>query len=240
MADSDHLNNSMQRRRSPRLASPLENTANNMAGDSIAPINKRFTVRKLTHRKTAPTPENGKENDKENTPRHSKGSQEKRQKVSLPGSTRRGRSSGANKAAVPSPILQPSTPVQTPSSEPGDEEWSRKVRRSYTRISDKSFGSPDARETLFGFETLQTPTVGAPVRRVKTPLELSSTASGLGSFILDVEDSVTDLNIPGVALVKPKRNRRKVQKIDETELDALSAKMNAEFQEAEQFELVVE
>ncbi|XP_077446785.1 sororin [Stigmatopora argus] len=236
MANSGQLNNSTQRRRSPRLTSPLVNTANNMAGDSSAPVNKRFTVRKITHRKTAPTPENG----KENTPRRSKGSQEKKQKVSPPGSTRRGRSSGANKAAVPSPILQPSTLVQTPPSKPGDEEWSRKVRRSYTRTSDKSFGSPDARETLFGFETLQTPIVGAPVRRVKTPLELSSTASGLGSFILDAEDSVTDLDIPGVALVKPKRSRRKVQKIDETELDALSAKMNAEFHEAEQFELVVE
>ncbi|XP_057684550.1 sororin [Corythoichthys intestinalis] len=239
MSDSGQFNDSLQRRRSPRLTSPLVNTANNMAREGSAPV-KRFTVRKIMPRKTAPALGH----DKENTPRRSEGSQEKKQKVSPPGSTRRGRSSGAKKAVVPSPILPPSTPTTPPSQpeqDPRDAEWSQKVRRSYTRISDKSFSSPDTRETLFGFETLQTPEVGPPVSRLKAPLELSSTGSGLGSFILDAEDSVPDPEIPGVALVKRKRSRRKVQKaIDETELDALSAKMNAEFQEAEQFELFVE
>ncbi|XP_034748673.1 sororin [Etheostoma cragini] len=49
-----------------------------------------------------------------------------------------------------------------------------------------------------------------------------------------------DPNIPGVALVKEKRRRKRVQQIGTTELDALAAQMNAEFEEAEEFELIVE
>eukprot|EP00064_Thunnus_orientalis_P020684 superscaffoldBa00005827_g20829 len=49
-----------------------------------------------------------------------------------------------------------------------------------------------------------------------------------------------DTNIPGVAVVKEKRRRKKVQQINTTELEELAAKMNAEFEEAEEFELTVE
>ncbi|XP_077363451.1 sororin [Festucalex cinctus] len=243
MADSNKLNDSSQRRRSPRLTSPLVNTeSNNMARDSNVSVKRFITVRKIMPKKTTAAPVH----DKENTPRRSEGTQQKRQKILTPGSVRKsGRSSSAKKAAVPSPILPPSTPIQPgpqqPVEDPRDAAWSQKVRRSYTRISDKSFNSPDARENLFGFELLQTPEVGRRVGRTQAALEVSSTASGPSSFILDAEDCAPDLDIPGVVLEKKKKRiRRKVQQIDVAELDALSAKMNAEFQEAEQFELVVE
>uniref|UniRef100_A0A3Q2YMJ5 Sororin C-terminal region domain-containing protein n=1 Tax=Hippocampus comes TaxID=109280 RepID=A0A3Q2YMJ5_HIPCM len=239
--DSEPPDGGTLRRRSPRLTSPLVNTENNMARNSNAPV-KRFTLKKIEPRKTTIAAVH----DKENTPRRSEGSQQKKQKISTPGPVRETRrSSGAkNKAAMPSPILPPSTPVQPRPQQPAEDAreamWSQKVRRSYTRISDKSFNSHDARETLFGFEMLQTPEVGRSLSRAQTTLEVSSTASGPSSFILDAEDCVPDPDIPGVALAKKKKKRRKVQQIDVTELDALSAKMNAEFQEAEQFELVVE
>ncbi|XP_077405540.1 sororin [Vanacampus margaritifer] len=242
MTDSNKLNDSSQRRRSPRLTSPLVNTeSNNMAPASNVPVKRFITVRKIVPKKITAAPVH----DKENTPRRSDGTQQKRQKISTPVSVRKsGRSSSAKKAAVPSPILPPSTPVQPgpqqPVEDPRDAVWSQKVRRSYTRISDKSFNSSDARENLFGFEMLQTPEVGRRGGRAQAALEVSSTVSGPSSFILDAEDCGPDLDIPGVVVKKKKRSRRKVQKIDVVELDALSAKMNAEFQEAEQFELVVE
>ncbi|XP_037120236.1 sororin [Syngnathus acus] len=239
--DSNKLNDSTQRRRSPRLTSPLVNTEENMARDSNVPVKRFITVRKIVPKKAIAASAH----DKENTPRRSEGKQQKRQKISTPGSVRKsGRLSSAKKATVPSATLAPSTPVQHPpqqlEEEPRDAMWSQKVRRSYTRISDKSFNNPEAREHLFGFEMLQTPEVGRSVSRANSALEFSSITSAPSSFILDGEDCGPDIDIPGVALVKKKRNRRKVRQIDVTELDALSAKMNAEFQEAEQFELVVE
>ncbi|XP_061616478.1 sororin [Phyllopteryx taeniolatus] len=244
MADSNKLNDSSQRRRSPRLTPSLVNAENNnMAHDSNVPVKRSITVRKIAPRKTTPASEH----NKENTPRRPEEGQQKRQRISTPGPVRVSRrsSSAKKKVAVPSPILSPPTPgqrrPQQPAEDPSDAVWSQKVRRSYTRISDKSFNSPDSRETLFGFEMLQTPEVRRRGGRGKAALEVSSIASGPSSFILDTEDCVPDLNIPGVALVKEKKkSRRKLQQIDVTEVDVLSAKMNAEFQEAEQFELVVE
>ncbi|XP_061663695.1 sororin [Syngnathoides biaculeatus] len=242
MADYNKLNDSSQRRRSPRLTPSLVNTENNMAHGVNVPVKRSITVRKIVPRKTAPVSEH----NKENTPRRPE-DQQKRQKISTPGPVRtRPRSlSAKKKVVVPSPILPPSTPVQTRPQQPAEDTsyavWSQKVRRSYTRIGDKSFNSPESRETLFGFEMLQTPEVGQRVEQGKASLEVSSISSGPSSFILDTEDCVPDLNIPGVSLLKEKKkSRRKVQQIDVTELEMLSAKMNAEFQEAEQFELVVE
>lgn len=214
-------------------------------------VKRSITVRKIAPRKTvAPS-----EHNKENTPSRSEGSQQKKLKVSTPDpAPDRGVSSTgkkAKKAAMPSPILPPASPPpqQQPAVDAEDAVWSQKVRRSYSRLSDKSFNSPDSRETLFGFEKLQTPEVCRRVGLSKTATELSASLSGLNSFtsLLEAADDCgslvpeLDTNIPGVAVVKEKKRRRKkVQQINTTELDALAAKMNAEFEEAEEFDLIVE
>lgn len=258
MAEFNNLNGS-QRRRSARLSSPPQASIIVKPGDKMAPVSvavkRSITVRKIAPRKTvAPS-----EHDKENTPRRSRSecSQQKKPQVSTPGNaTGRGGSSSAKKkkkkAVLPSPIL-PSTPPppsrpQQPAVDPEDAVWSQKVRRSYSRLSDKSFNSPDSRETLFGFEKLNTPEVVRGVGKSKTVVEVSGSLSGLNSFtsLLEADDCGSafpepDIDIPGVAMVKEKRRRRKkVQQIEESELDAMAAEMNAEFEEAEVFELVVE
>lgn len=250
MADSNTTDNS-QRRRSARLSSSPQDNANAKAKAkmALAPAVKRsITVRKIAPRKTAAPSEHNKENTPRRTEREC--SQQKKQKVSTPGNdTRRGRSSSAGKKAVmPSPIL-PSTPPppshpQQPATHPEDAVWSQKVRRSYSRLSDQSFNSPDTRETLFGFERLNTPQVMGPT---KAGHSFSGSLSALSSFtLLEAEDCGSafpepDTNIPGVAVTKERRRRRrKIQQIGESELDAMAAKLNAEFEEAEVFELVVE
>lgn len=242
-----------QRRRSARLTSPLlqanvsQNASDKMALSTVA-VKRSITVRKIAPRKTvAPSDEN-----KENTPRRSEGSQQKKAKVSTPGNvTSHGRSSSTKKKAVlPSPIL-PSTPPpvatsQQPAVDPDNAVWSQKVRRSYSRLSEKSLNSPHSRETLFGFDNLQTPEVVRPAGRPKVGLEASGSLSGLNSFssLLEAEDcgatfSELDSNIPGLPVVE-KKKRRKAQQIDQSVVDAIAAKMNAEFEEAEEFELTVE
>lgn len=250
MAESNNLNGS-QRRRSPRYSS--SSTDNKMALTAVA-VKRSITVRKIAPRKTvAPS-----EHNKENTPRRSERNQQEKLKVSTPGpAPDRGLSSTGKKkrkAAMPSPIL-PSTPPppqalpQQPAADTEDAAWAQKVRRSYSRLSDKSFNSPDSRETLFGFEKLQTPEVGRRVQLSKTAPEVSASLSGLNSFMSLLEGAddcggsavpEVDTNIPGVAVVKEKRRRKKVQQINTTELEELAAKMNAEFEEAEEFELTVE
>ncbi|XP_071356467.1 sororin [Trachinotus anak] len=254
MSESNKLNGSL-RRRSPRLSSPPQANLQMDKKMATAPlaVKRSITVRKIAPRKTvAPS-----EHNKENTPRRSESesSQQKKQKISTPGPAPvRGGSSSAEqrkkKAAMPSPILPSSPPPsrpQQPAVDPEDAVWSQKVRRSYSRLSDKSFSSPDSRETLFGFEKLQTPEVVHKVRQSKTGLDASGPLSCLNSFtsLLEEDDCGSafpepDPNIPGVAVVKEKRRRKKIQQIDSTELDALAAEMNAVFEEAEEFELIVE
>ncbi|XP_023284884.1 sororin [Seriola lalandi dorsalis] len=256
MSESNKLNGSL-RRRSPRLSSPSQaniQTDKKMATATAAVCVKRsITVRKIAPRKTvAPS-----EHNKENTPRRSgsEGDQQKKQKVSTPAPAPDcGGSSSAKKkkkkAAMPSPILPSSPPPsrpQEPAVDPEDAVWSQKVRRSYSRLSDNSFSSPDSRETLFGFEKLQTPEVVHRVRPPKRGLEALGSLSCLNSFtsLLEADDRGSafpepDPNIPGVAVVREKRRRKKVQQIDTIELDTLAAEMNAMFEEAEEFQLVVE
>ncbi|XP_030597719.1 sororin [Archocentrus centrarchus] len=254
MTESNSFDSS-QRRRSPRLSSPPQAQSDNkMALPSVA-VKRSITVRKIAPRKTVALLEQ----NKENTPRPSgsEGIQQKKLKVSTPGPVpdREGSSSSAKKekkAAMPSPILpsSPSPASRPPQLDPDDDVWSQKVRRSYSRLSEKSLNGTDSCETLFGFEKLKTPEV--VVRRPglsKSGLEVSAGSfTGLNSFtsLLEADDYCgsafpePDPNIPGVAVVKEKRRRKKIQQIDTTELDALAAKMNAEFEEAEEFELVVE
>ncbi|XP_029023248.1 sororin [Betta splendens] len=252
-----NISSGLQRRRSPRLSSPpLANrqTENKMAQGSVH-VKRSIVVRKIAPRKTAAPSDH----NKENTPRRSESqsAELKKQKVSPTGADSRRRSSSSAKkekkaAAMPSPILPSSPPPsrpQQPAMDAADEVWSQKVRRSYSRLSDKSFSSPDPRETLFGFEKLKTPEVRA-VGHSKSALEACGSLSALNSFtsLLEAEDSSSALlepypNIPGVAVVKERRRRRrrrKVQQIDSGELEALAAKMNAEFEQAEEFDLVVE
>lgn len=247
MADSNTTDNK-QRRRSARLSSSPQDDANLKVKEKMAlgpAVKRSITVRKIAPRKTAAPSEH----DKENTPRRTerRWSQRKRQTVSTPGNEARS-SSAKKKAAMPSPIL-PSTPPppppshsQQPATQPVDPVWSQKVRRSYSRLSDPSLHSPDQREDLFGFERLKTPEV---IGQTRTGHSFSGSLAGLSSFtLLEAEDcgsASPDTNIPGVAVTKERRRRRrKVQQIGESELDAMAAKMNAEFEEAEVFELVVE
>ncbi|XP_047240445.1 sororin [Girardinichthys multiradiatus] len=264
MAEANHLQAS-QPRRSARFGSPgaLRESETKMA----LGVKRSITVRKIAPRKTVAISEN----NKENTPRRSQQLREKGRSQHIPEPTvstpdRRtptissARKKKQRQPAVPSPVLHTSsaakktqqTSVPSPilasspptSSQPTDEEgsiWIQKVRRSYSRLSDSSPRSPRNRETLFGFEKLNTPEViRSRVEDSRTTLEVS------GSFVsmLEADERCPepDLNIPGVAVVKEKkrRRRRKVQQIDTEDLEVLAAQMNAEFREAEEFALVVE
>ncbi|XP_053189883.1 sororin [Scomber japonicus] len=256
MSESNNSITGSQRRRSPRLSSPPSLLNDNKM--AVLPVvnvavKRSITVRKIAPRKTtAPS-----EHNKENTPRISEGNQQQgKLKVSTPcPAPEDGRSSSGKrkkKAVMPSPILPPSSPPPPPpppAEDASDSAWTQKVRRSYSRLSDKSFNSPNSRETLFGFEKLQTPEVGPRVRASKEASAVS--LSGLNSFMSMLEGAAADdcggsaapevdTDIPGVAVVKEKRRRKKVQQINSTELEELAAKMNAEFEEAEEFELIVE
>uniref|UniRef100_A0A8C6SDP0 Cell division cycle associated 5 n=1 Tax=Neogobius melanostomus TaxID=47308 RepID=A0A8C6SDP0_9GOBI len=250
MAETESENQPL-RRRSARL-SPLQTNQTNapkmapVAASADTLVKRSITVRKIAPRKTTLAPS---QHNKENTPKRavSDGVQEKKQKVKNP----KAQTPGVQTRSQ-SPKVQSENPDQSqqppPTVDPEDAAWSHKVRRSYSRLSEKSFTSPNSRLTLFGFEKLQTPEVmrkGAGLSN-RSGLEASgSFSSALASFtsLLEAEDcaAAPDLHIPGVVLVKEKRRRRKkVQQIDSNEMDALAAKMNAEFEEAEDFELLVE
>ncbi|XP_004074195.1 sororin [Oryzias latipes] len=242
------------RRRSPRLSSTLQPPGKidtNMAALEAVPVKRSITLRKIAPRKTVTSAEQ----DKENTPRRTSNRLGQKKEVSTPDLVPDRRASAISsakkkkQASMPSPILPSSPPTSNPAEKPPatpeDAEWARKVRRSYSRLSDKSLHSPDSRDTLFGFQHLQTPEVNRAAGQSRSALELSS-ISALNSFtsLLDTDAggaAEPDPNIPGVAVVKErKRRRKKVAPIDGVELDVLVAQMNAEFQEAEEFELVVE
>lgn len=237
--------NGPPRRRSARLSSPNENLAKT-APSGIA--KRSIVVRKIAPRKTIVHSEDNKENEQ----RLSSGSLLKKQNKSTPEPAQ----PLPPKATVLSPILPPPSLCLQAPADTKDLVWSQKVRRSYSRLSqgDQSFESPrdgssptsGRRETLFGFEKLQTPEVVRKLERSKVGAEVSRSLSGLSSFtLLEGDDSVVpspelDVNIPGVAIVKEKRRRKRVPQLKLTELEDLAAQMNAEFEEAEGFELVVE
>ncbi|XP_014909939.1 sororin [Poecilia latipinna] len=255
MVEANHLQGS-QRRRSPRFSSPgaLRESETKMA----LGVKRSITVRKIAPRKT--TALTG--NNKENTPRRSQNLKETKGSNPEPGSNRwtptsagkkrqqapeptpSGPSSSVGRRTqpqppIPSPILPSSPPAASQPADPRDSVWTQKVRRSYSKLSDSSLHSPGHRETLFGFEKLNTPEV------VRSRVELSRSSlevSGSFASMLEADECgpEPDPNIPGVAVVKEKRKKRKVQQINTEELEVLAAQMNAEFREAEQFELVVE
>ncbi|XP_048884657.1 sororin [Brienomyrus brachyistius] len=246
---------SPQARRSPRHSAAAKKDE---AKSPRPPVKRSITVRKIAPRKTqipeTPTPsvrrsprisaEGNKENDGSTA-----GKPETKRSTPVP-----------NPAPAASPLrptaMSPIQAAASPSTQKKQDlralEWSQKVRRSYSRLShgDHSFtGSPsspgtDHREKFFGFEHLQTPPVMA--RKVEqSGLRIEASICG-GSFtLLDGSTCVADppkpdLNIPGVVVVKEKRKRFRAPQIKMSELDSLAAKMNAEFEEAECFDLVVE
>ncbi|MGH0187426.1 UNVERIFIED_CONTAM: hypothetical protein FKN15_025084 [Acipenser sinensis] len=170
--------------------------------------------------------------------------------------------------------LSPVTPCAgragaPPNEDPRDQPnliWSKKVRRSYSRLSDGSVdGTPSGsplpprtdRLSLFGFGGLcgVSPVRGGGGR---------SLLEGAGAGVAETSPPAAeqDFDIPGVALVKEKRRRKKKvqqiqvrkregrregdrerwreREIQMSELDCLAAQMNAEFDAAEEFDLCVE
>lgn len=130
-----------------------------------------------------------------------------------------------SKPTVLSPIQASVSPSPHTAQAEQDPVWSNKVRRSYSRLSigDRSFespkpqsaSSPTRRETLFGFERLQTPEV---IRKADLSKGASSSLC-VGSFDLSAADDTIanapepDLNIPGVCLAKKNTRRKRVQQI---------------------------
>ncbi|KAJ3609141.1 hypothetical protein NHX12_023665 [Muraenolepis orangiensis] len=246
-----------RRRRSARLTSPLTAITN---GNKMAhsAVKRSIVVKKIAPRKTktaVPVPPlEEHDDDKENATQNN---------LSTPG--RVGQAPRPKKKAVmPSPILASpppppllASPPRQPAADPEDLLWSNKVRRSYSRLSDPSFNEPSTtstaphpRRTMFGFGQLQTPEV---FRRARPRSGPDGSLCGLSGSFASLSDfgegpgggsPEPDLHIPGVVTdaerKRRRRRRKKAPKIDAEEVDCLAAKMNAEFTEAEGFELFVE
>ncbi|XP_072101623.1 LOW QUALITY PROTEIN: sororin [Mobula birostris] len=153
-------------------------------------------------------------------------------------------------AEPPPPLPVPPPPsAEDPEVLPRDPDlvMSQKVRRSYSRLSpfgtqagNASDGSGSdtstpnqwhpARRSFFGFERLLAaealPAV-SPVKPVNPREKPSAPLLSPGA-------------IPGVAAAKEKKKKRKVVEIEKSVLDEWAAQMNASFEEAERFDLVVE
>ncbi|XP_056103329.1 sororin [Rhinichthys klamathensis goyatoka] len=239
--------NSPSRRRSCRLSANDENLASKVVAPPVA-VKRSITVRKIAPRKTQASSDSNKENVERSGEVPTKLSKVLTSSPAV---------ATAPQTVVLSPILPPLSPSSQPREAQQDPVWSQKVRRSYSRLSvgDKSFespkcqpapsSSPNGRETLFGFERLQTPEVMRKTEKSRI-VALGSASFSLGSFnVSAAEDSAShppevDPNIPGVCLGKKTTRRKRVQQIKMSELDFLAAKLNAEFEEAESFDLFVE
>ncbi|ROL44357.1 Sororin [Anabarilius grahami] len=239
--------NSPPRRRSCRLSANDENLSSKVVAPPVA-VKRSITVRKIAPRKTQAPSDSNKENVENSSEVPTKLSKVLTSSPAV---------ATVPKTTVLSPILPPSSPSSQPKDLEQDPIWSQKVRRSYSRLSigDRSFespksqpapsSSPNNRETLFGFDRLETPEVMRKTERSRIA-PLGSVSFSMGSFnISAADDSASnppevDPNIPGVCLGKKTTRRKRVQQIKMPELDVLAAKMNAEFEEAESFELFVE
>ncbi|XP_069824387.1 sororin [Dendropsophus ebraccatus] len=167
--------------------------------------------------------------------------------------------SATSKIDVLSPI--PLNIPQSPNHEDRQRVMSQKVRRSYSRLemslnsssflysptkktsesSDTSTPnlSKSGRKSLFGFDKLLSSEEEVENKKVGEKMKQTFNESSNGSSArLLVEEP--DHNIPGVVLTKQKRRKRKVPQIEVSTLDEWAAAMNAEFDEAEKFDLLVE
>ncbi|XP_013929038.1 PREDICTED: sororin [Thamnophis sirtalis] len=154
-------------------------------------------------------------------------------------------------------VLSPVT-ANTPGSPPECERdltMAKRVRRSYSRLDislSRSFtdkpefpsfsltgtstpaGGPDKRQTLFGFDKLLLPgdlAEPSPLHIIGAP---KSAAKESGPF------GKPDTDIPGISFGREKRRKKKVPEFDKSKMDEWAAQMNAEFEEAEKFDLLVE
>lgn len=154
-----------------------------------------------------------------------------------------------------SPIAA-ATPEDSPPGDDRDRAMAKRVRRSYSRpelslahsflggpsppkpgLSETSTPDPRAekRQTLFGFEKLLAAgeADGPPTPDPSAARKPSGSAEGEAGL-------EPDPNIPGVSFLKERRRKKKVPQFNELELDEWVAQMNAEFDEAERFALLVE
>ncbi|XP_006771777.1 PREDICTED: sororin [Myotis davidii] len=140
----------------------------------------------------------------------------------------------------------PATPVQSPDESNSSEgdldtrdlEMSKKVRRSYSRLDSlhcaSTSTSTPGRPSCFGFERL----LGTEDLAGVSPLVCSKSTE-----VPRVPGNpwVPDTTLPGISPpVKEKKKKKKVPEILKSELDEWAAAMNAEFEAAEQFDLLVE
>ncbi|XP_063173348.1 sororin [Candoia aspera] len=140
-----------------------------------------------------------------------------------------------------------------------EHEWdlamAKRVRRSYSRLDvslacsflEKEEGlssrltgisapacGPGKRQTLFGFEKLLLPGQQADHYSLNTSSAPQTAAAETGAL------AEPDTDIPGISLGKEKRRKKKMPQFNKSELDEWAAQMNAEFEEAEKFDLLVE
>ncbi|XP_059566144.1 sororin isoform X2 [Myotis daubentonii] len=140
----------------------------------------------------------------------------------------------------------PATPVQSPEESNSSEgdldtrdlEMSKKVRRSYSRLDPlhcaSTSTSTPGRPSCFGFERL----LGTEDLAGVSPLVCSKLTE-----VPRVPGNpwAPDTTLPGISPpVKEKKKKKKVPEILKSELDEWAAAMNAEFEAAEQFDLLVE
>ncbi|XP_029467588.1 sororin [Rhinatrema bivittatum] len=183
----------------------------------------------------------------------------------LPSSPLRSSASGSDCTVEPmqKKILSPVSDNVTNNSPSLDErdDMSKKVRRSYSRL-DASFScnrfgvlssqgdnsdssTPNhsnlQRRSFFGFEKLLATEVLANVSPVppERPL-LEQTSAETSVVITGSLPQQPDTDIPGIAFGKEKKKKKKIPQIDKLDLDEWAAQMNAEFDEAEKFDLLVE
>nr|XP_056709687.1 sororin [Euleptes europaea] len=146
---------------------------------------------------------------------------------------------------------------ESPPEDQRDVAMAKRVRRSYSRLEvslSRSFlrdqESPSSgfsdtstpnqglvrRYTLFGFEKLLVPEGPDDVlpEDLRTSPKLAATLLGPGVF------KEPDTDLPGILFTKEKRKKKKVPQFNKTELDEWASQMNAEFEEAERFDLLVE
>uniref|UniRef100_A0A8C5Q3D3 Cell division cycle associated 5 n=1 Tax=Leptobrachium leishanense TaxID=445787 RepID=A0A8C5Q3D3_9ANUR len=142
-----------------------------------------------------------------------------------------------------------------------DKLMSQKVRRSYSRLdmslngsvllysptkntslSDSSTPNSSAkskRKSLFGFNKLLSSVT--PEKELSARRDSKDNKPVLNKrSAVDASVEEPDPNIPGVALVKQKRRKRKIPLLEKSQVDEWAALMNAEFEEAEKFDLFVE
>uniref|UniRef100_A0A2K5D9B2 Cell division cycle associated 5 n=1 Tax=Aotus nancymaae TaxID=37293 RepID=A0A2K5D9B2_AOTNA len=139
-----------------------------------------------------------------------------------------------------SPVLNPEAESSSKEREldARDLEMFKKVRRSYSRLETLGSASTSTpgRRSCFGFDGL----LGAE--------DLSRVSPVVCSKFTEVprvgaKPWAPDMTLPGISPPPEKQKRKKKKKMPEilkTELDEWAAAMNAEFEAAEQFDLLVE